>query len=523
MTDLREPIDSSRSQRRNQIHGTLAEMSPSSRIIASILGVLVIVGAVLLFRGNNAPNRELLFGGRSLSEQELDSIEMSFSRSGLNNWVREGRRISIPIETRSDYLSSLQDASSLPVSIRSSVQDAIEKTTIFESSSQRLAREKHAKQQDLGNKLTAFPEIQWASVEYDVGERQGLGRDRKQSASVVVRPEGVEALSNARIERIQDFIRGSYAGMSREDVVVIDTNANDIQCQDPLMRRKLEQQARLEKEIRDILSAYGPIQVAAYVDIEKPPAPPVELTTKAAAPPTQQSDHGIIGRVINSVTQVRSNRAARIEPPQTPQPIATDRSDSAFNHHVASVRNVRVSIGLPESYYHRVWELAYQRQHVNKIPKQIPGIDPDQLQSLKDQTKANITAAVTPIVFASNQQKAAAIEVWTFPDLPSSVDVAPDFASMSFSWLGNHWQKASLVFMGLICLWLAASSLRGGSKNERLAASDKVPVEPSSPAPTILPQTSWETDSSQADLLALIDQNPDAAADVIRDWIAEAA
>ena len=94
---------------------------------------------------------------------------------------------------------------------------------------------------------------------------------------------------------------------------------------------------------------------------------------------------------------------------------------------------------------------------------------------------------------------------------------------MSFSWLGDHWQKASLVFMGLICLWLAASSLRGGSKNERLAASDKVPVEPSSPAPTILPQTSWETDSSQADLLALIDQNPDAAADVIRDWIAEAA
>ena len=533
MSELREPSDSVRTQ----LNDALSALTPASRIITAVLGVLVIVGIVLLARGKSDPQRELLFGGRSLSEQELDSVEMSFSRSGLNDWVRDGRRISIPVQNRSDYLSTLQEASSLPLSMRSNVQDAIDKTTIFESSSQRLAREMHAKQQDLGDKLAAFPEIRWASVEYDVGERQGLSRTRKQSASVVVCPEGIDQLSSSRIQTIQEFIRGSYAGMNREDVVVIDTNANEDHCHDPLLRQQLEHQARLEQQIRDILSGYGPIQVATYVDLEKTvPTTPI-AQTPTAAKQTKESDEGLFSRVIQSVTHVRSNRPTRLDEPsptsQTksePAHIASqpmNRSDAQAVNGSIVVRGVRATIGLPESYYQKVWELSYRRQHGQRQTQQIPGIQADQLQRLIDQTKANITAAVTPVMYAAHRSNSPAIDVWTYPDLPNGVTDQADFATMSFSWLNEHWQQASLVLMGFIGLCVVLSNFRSSSKQQHLASNDKPainqPANTPTTTPAITPKTNWDNDSNQAELLALIDQNPDAAADVIRDWIAEAA
>ena len=524
MSDLREPSDSVRSQ----LHDALGALTPASRIITAVLGVLVIVGIVLLARGKSNPQHEMLFGGRSLSEQELDSVEMSFSRSGLNDWVREGRQISIPVKTRSEYLSSLQQSSSLPMSMRSNVQDAIDKTTIFESSSQRLAREMHAKQQDLGDKLAAFAEIRWASVEYDVGERQGLSRTRKQSASVVVCPEGTDPLSSSRIQTIQEFIRGSYAGMTREDVVVIDTNASEDHCHDPLMRKQLEHQARLEQQIRDILSGYGPIQVATYVDLE----PPAQATPISDAPATaKRIDEGLFSRVIQSVTQVRSNRPTRLDSPAltpkaSPEPACTAAEST---NRGAVVRDVRVSVGLPESYFQKVWEISYRRQHGQQNGQRIPGIQADQLQRMIDQTKASVTAAVAPLMYVAHHTDSPAIDVWTYPDLPNGVNDQVDIAAIAIVWLKVHWQQASLVTMGFFVFCIVLLNFRSGSKQKQSDSN-----RPSVSQPTTLetgpatlsatpPQANWDSDPKQAELLALIDQNPDAAADVIRDWISEAA
>ena len=492
------------------------------------------------------------------------------AQAGLNDWDREGRRISIPSQNRSDYLAALQDSSVLPISIRSSLQGAIDKTTIFESSSQRLAREEHAKEIDLGHKLSAFHEIAWASVEYDEGERMNLGGARAQSASVVVSPEGNEPLSTSRVHAIKEFVRGSYSGMRNDDVVVTDTNANSLanQTNDPRHQIQQEEQARLETQVREILCGYGPIRVAAYIELPPayPPAgsntaipvspapvaihatPNVHVVRRQEPASSASSDSGgnLLSSVLEAVTQVRSNRPARIANQNQPAEVGIPPVATLLPSPTQSTRNVQVSVGLPESYYHRVWEHAYLREHAGATLETIPAPDDARLQYIQSQTETNIRAAITPAVLAAAQfvpqyssaapqfssnasQLASLVQIWTYPDLPSAEAVKPDFAAIATKWLEVHWQQVAFVIMGLFGLWIAARTLRSmssSSANQTVISEGSIQTNVAASgfdSQQISAGSLPSDEVNHGDLLELIEQNPDAAANVIRDWVVKAA
>ena len=108
-------------QSTGQAREAFAAMPMQSRIISVLLVAAIGISLAFLFRGADGKKKQLLFGGRSLSEQELDAIEVALSSAGLNEWEREGRRITVPSETKSAYFAALQEASSLPVSLPASV------------------------------------------------------------------------------------------------------------------------------------------------------------------------------------------------------------------------------------------------------------------------------------------------------------------------------------------------------------------------------------------------------------------
>src|SRR6056297_3223624 len=253
-----------------QSRATFLALPMPSRVIFVMLVVAIALGLGMLVRGGNTAESEYLLGGRVLSVQELDSVDIAFGNAGLSGWEREGRRIKVPAESHADYLAAL-DASSLPLSLRTPLQKALEEASVFESSDMRRTREMHAKEVSLGKKVEAFPEVRYASVEYSIGERIGMGRKRTQSASVVVVPEGLEPLPKNRIVAIKDLIRGSYADMTVEDVVVIDTNSTytgSLSDDDDLLRRRREEEeAYYTLKVRKQLYEFGEIKVAAYAEI----------------------------------------------------------------------------------------------------------------------------------------------------------------------------------------------------------------------------------------------------------------
>ncbi len=86
-------------QASRSLRDALAAMPPASRWAAAILVAMIAVGLGTLTSSTSSEEFEYLFGGRSLSESEVDSVEMAFSQAGLRDWVREGRRIRVPSGT----------------------------------------------------------------------------------------------------------------------------------------------------------------------------------------------------------------------------------------------------------------------------------------------------------------------------------------------------------------------------------------------------------------------------------------
>ena len=539
-------------QSTEQARDVFTSMPVQSRVISIMLVAAIAIGLAFLVRGEHSVGKDTLFGGQSFGEQELAAIEMAFSRASLNDWEREGRRIKIPRENKAEYLAALEESSNLPMTLRSSVQDAINATTVFDSSDLRLAREMHAKEQDLGNKIAALPEVRWASVEYDRGERRGLARATPQSASVMVQPEGTGALSRQRIMAIKELIRGSYAGMSGDDVVVIDTNSSSSSSltdeQDPLLRKQQEAEAWFEQKVRRQLVGY-PARVAVFAEIDptmevettslKYDAEPTNLSTKTRkieSSTSQPPNRGVPGAVPNAI----GNRAASLaENIETTKSKEDERESNGVagqqyeNSRLAAlqVKKVRVSVGVPESYYESVHITQEMKKDPSLAASDVKPMAPTDLERLRAETEKDIRAAVTVLLpeVSAGANPDPLVEVWDYPDLPVPAPPEPDTTAIALTWLAGSWQTIALVMLGLVALLVARSAAKGGGSTSPTEFREGFGLEIPTPPPELVEneddgeKMTITGGSLKDELLTLVEGNPEVAANVIRGWVGEAA
>lgn len=235
--------------------------------VLAIAAVLIAGGIYLVFSATSQPRSEPLFGGGPMRDFDLDQVELVFGAAGLTGWRREDQQIYVPSQSRHQYLAALQSSSALPFSLHSAVESALESGGYFESDAARRLRTQFAKAQDLGNKLTAFSDVQWASVDYDEQEAGGFGQDLIRSASVMIVSTNGKPLPAARIRMIQKLVAAAYAGMSSDDVVVTDTMAREsVAGSDPAAMERFHQERELEEKISKLLTAYGETHVGVKLN-----------------------------------------------------------------------------------------------------------------------------------------------------------------------------------------------------------------------------------------------------------------
>ncbi len=544
MSVLKQTTDSARE--------AFLAMPMQSRIIAVMLAVAIAIGLGFLVRTNQSPGYEYLLGGKSFSEQEIFDISMALGAAGLGDFEPVGNRIKIPSESKAAYLGALKESPALSASIGSKIGDAIDSTTPFDSNDLRIAREMHAKEQDLGSKITKFPDVRWASVEYDRGERRGLGSSRPQSASVVVQPIGTAPLSRQRILTIKELIRGSYAGMSSDNVVVIDTNSTSVSTltddEDPLLRKQRETETMVEHKIRSLLVGY-PAQVAVTADID--PTMDVEKTTlKFDAEPTnlqsrsrkvestsnRQPNRGVPGAVPNAI----GNRSASLEETLETN---TTKDDERVTSGVAGqeyensrtaplqVTTIRVSVGLPRSYYDTLYLQEKLKADPNATAETIPPMDDADLQKLRDMTSNNIKSAVTVLLpeVAAGADRFPLVEVWDYPDLPRPEPISTKSSALALTWLAESWQTIALVMLALAALLVARSAAKSVGDASPKDFNEGFGLE--IPAPPVEPENPLDGEdkmtitggSLKDELLSVVEANPEVAANVIRGWVTDAA
>ena len=538
-------------QSTDQARQVFLSMPMQSRIIAMMLVTVIAIGLAFLVRGSDTKSTEYLFGGRSMGEQEMDSIEVALSAAGLNDWEREGRRIKVPKDSKSTYLAALGDASSLPIAMRTEVDQAIKNSSPFDSSDLRHSREMHAKEKDLGSKISAFPDVRWASVEYDRGERVGLSRVVAQSASVMVQPEGTRSLPRQRIVAIQELIRGSYAGMATDDVVVIDTNSTTgslgAEEEDPLLTKQREAETHIEYKLRKLLVEY-PAQIAVFAEID--PTMDSELASLKFDPePTnlrnsskkiettrnQQIPSGVPGADPNAIGNRAQSIGKDLEVLNTTQDerdtigVAGQQFESSKLADL-QVKTVRVSIMLPTSYYKTLNIQNEMLRDSTQNPEDIV-LDDAKLEGLRVKTEKKISEIVSPLLpqVTAGADPVTLVTVRDAPQLPVAKQAEQLATSQALSWLAESWQTLALVLLGLVALLVARSAAKSAGNATPAAFQEGFGLEMPGPAP-VEQDAEEEAErmtitggSLKDELLHLVEDNPEVAANVIRGWVGDAA
>lgn len=535
-------------QSTGQAREVLVSMPPLSRAFGLALLFIVLGGAALLFQSPGVSNQELLFGGRLLVDHELDAIELAFSRAGLNAWSREGRQIQIPKDQRAQYLAALSDASALPFTLRNPMKDAMEASNVFDSSSQRDSREMLAKEQDLGIKIAAFPDVQWASVDYDEGEKRGLASSRQRSASVLVMPESDQPLRPSRIKSIEELVRGSFAGLSADDIVVIDTNATAeelIEQEDPLLRKQKEAEVRIEQKLRNLLAGFpAKIAVSAQIDptmdvrrevLRIQPESVQLLTPKSLIKVLDQSSNpmgsrletaSVIGKrsVVVSEASSTAERTTSIDQVQAHQ---FEESKLAS----LQVKSVRVSVGLPTSYYEQLYLQERSKLNPSVVESRMSAMSDSDLERLRLKTRAIIQSAVTVLLptVESDSLAEPLVEVWDYNDFSSADLNHANRDAIVLEWISDTWTVfLPILIFGGVLLFGFLRVTRKNSVNSNMDSPGH-PLgdfgslqegRPNANSSLQKPSMQGGVDHRLRESFA---SDPETSASVIKDWLRNAA
>ena len=539
-------------QSSDQAREAFASMPMQSRVISVLLVIAIIISLGFLVRSDSSQNDEFLFGGQSFGSQEIAAVERAFSRAGLNDWRREGNRVRIPAKTKSVYYAALEESATLPMSLRSRVQDAIDATTVFDSSDLRKARESVAKEQELADTIMSFHDVSMAKVEYDRGERIGLGRAVPQSCSVFVQPEGTTPLARGRLHAITELMVGAYAGMSSDDVRVIDANSSSVSAlsddEDPMLRKQMEAESWMEQKVRKLLSMY-PVRIAVMaeidptMDVEKTvlsyDSEPTNLSTKSRKSESSTNripNQGVPGTAINAT----GNRPAKLsDATETTKTKADERESRGVagqqyeNSKMASlqVRKMTVSIGLPSSFYREQYiKSALANDTTGTLTADSVQIDPADYERLKGEIEKGIQALITPLLpaVAAGDDAFPLVTIQEQVDPRPFVAEPPEMAKVALAWLANSWQTLAMILLGLVALMVARSAAKSVGESTPPEFNEGFGLELPEPPPEI--ESDEDKDSMtitggslKDELTELVENNPEVAANVIRGWIAEAA
>lgn len=538
-------------QTSDQAREAFTAMPMQSRIISVMLVTAIAIGLAFLVRGTGANSTTYLFGGKVFSEQELDGIEISFSTAGLSGWQRDGRRIKLPRESQSDFLAALEGSSALPSSLQSSVQEAINSTSVFESSDLMQARQQAAKADDLGRQISMFPDVRTASVTHDRGDRRGFSQTRPQSASVFVVPEGSDPLPRHRIHAIKELIRGSYAELAIDDINVIDAYGTTLSTldaeEDPQLRKQQDTETLWRQKIRTALSDY-PAVVEVFADIDPTMDAEQASTTFDAEGTTvanrtrkivSSSKRNPAGGVPGTGTNATSNRAASIDNELQSNNLSDNTNDVEKvagqlykSSRIASltVKSISVTVGLPRSYFKSIHVQEALEKDPTMSVADVPPMNDDAFEKLKSRTFSTIEGVVSNLLppISPGDDRTTLVKTYVATDLPSEPPPVADTTKLALTWLAGSWQSIALICLALIALLVARSVARSTGEMAPMEFREGFGLE--LPQPPVEAEAEGDEDAMtitggnlKDELVKIVELNPEVAANVIRGWVGDAA
>lgn len=515
-------------------------MTPGARVLAASLLVVIVVSlGYLSTHQTTAADSELLHG-LPVSVSQLPLMEAAFAKANLKGYEIRGTSIFVPRGQEAVYMAALVDAKALPTNPGDASVQAMDNMGLFIGVREREERLKIAKQQDLAHCICRMNGIESATVLYDIDTKSSFDQQKLITATASVKPVGASQLDESRVIAIRHLIAGAIAGLRPENVTVSDLNGSTWygKLSDAATGEKayIALQRAYEQDLKaKILNALGfipnvtvepsvtfdrqPATGARSVHHEKPQG--AHRTVVAAKTPPARAN---VDSVINALLG---------EPPARTAQTTTDDAVTGENERAEPSNPVlvpvlaRVSVGVPMSYFRHIW----QQQRIDLRQNNPATVDQAAIDRIRVEESTKIQRHVVQLLPPTERvsDPAQLVTVTTFQDFAPAMASQSDVRELAQQWIVEHWRAVGLsvvVLLGVIVLWLfvrprsrPVANQVADAPRETLRVDAEETVRKVQPAgPHFTPAERVLRD----ELSDLVQNDPDAAATILRTWIGQA-
>jgi flagellar M-ring protein FliF len=546
-----------------QLRELFFSMTPGARITAGLLLAVVVVSVGYLFRVQATGSDSYLMGGEPFSSDELSVMEAAFGKAGLSDYQRDGNRIRVPEGKAAVYMAALADAEAMPAHFGSYFENFLGEQGIFESKRTKQERLKIAKQNELRLWIRNMRGIRNASVIYDFQEGKGLTRHDVATASVIIEPEGNEPVDRRQARAIRKLVAGAFAGLKSDQVTVVDQNNGPVYAggdtgglgdgtDDAYFNLKSLYEQNLEQKISNQLATIPGVRVQVSAELDKEmhreesqitfdpkkvatlqSRTKTETNSTQSGPPSGRPGLSSQGGPGSAPVSLATNRTATTE--EKTKEEETQNALPAQNIQVQmkglTPKRVRASVVVPTSYYRAVW-LERNKPADRSKPPEPTAAD---LQAIELVEKKNIAAAVAPLLplGTANTDPLTQVTVTTMQSLAPTPLPEPSLAETTLAWTGNHWGTLTTSLLAFFSLLMLRSMIKSIPSTKAAAVQDLPNLaivsaadegEPSADeqSPPKRKRRFTKGPTYKDELAEMVREDPDAAATILRAWIAHA-
>jgi flagellar M-ring protein FliF len=543
-----------------QISELFRSMTPGARLTAGLLLAVVVVSVGYLFKQGSTGPDAYLFGGEALSDGELTNIEAAISQAGLTGAERDGNRIRVPAGQKATYMAAVVDGDALPPNFNTILEKALDKSSPWASSTETRERMKIAKQQTLSEIVRAMYWVDDAVVLYDEQESRELGRlqpTKLVTASVNVQPIVGETLDARRTKVLQKLVAHAV-NMKPEDVNV--TNLGDggdyattgevppEVFESEYYQTKVAFEAQKRSSIMNHLRHIPGVNVEVSAELNDT-AEEVTTTVK----PDQK---GTLRRELAEKETSKQFVQAPAGQPGTssqgpgrqPPVVAPENKNETLSETTETdnlvggtesrtlkqdftLKEVWATVTIPSKYIEDVWKS--RNPTVTEPPK------PEDLKTVHDNVVTKIEEIVEPLLFVAalrGQNTYKFVRVVVLDSLPQPAIEAPSMASNALSWAGQYWSTLAMLGVAMFSLMVLRNVVKSaptGDTGGTSAASPTLTLHTEEPTKGAAASADEPADerprlrlrkgkSVKDDLVEIVREDPDAAAEILRSWIGKA-
>lgn len=474
---------------------------PSNRWWVTLVVLIVFAVGLGVVMQSNQQHFCSLFDGYEVTPAEKHRILIALGNANLNVYEVRGDQILVPTNEKAKYLATIDDEQAMPL-IYQQRQDP--KPNLFLPRSQQAMMEQNRKKRQVREMVLRLPFVREAWFEIDWAESNSAFRKTEHSAVVLIRTAKQDVLNRQQVQTIQGLVAGAIAGLQPHEVVVTDANIGvsyhnlDERRQSELieqvtwkMGRRQHYHERLqhlmheypgmELEIEVERSADGAVETEDVIASEVPAKFAGNLLPTSNRLPAQRMRLNGGGSVYESEQPDQFKRDLYVSRASFDQP--------AISRALRVSEAVRIQVRLPDTTI---------RNHLFSV--EVNGGEAERYEILKSE----ITSKIKAIVPVSVLDASAPIMF-----VRDSCGVKPVNQSNVFAKVfKEYWPFAALALLGYTAIVFSRS---GQPVPEETSSRIRMSSEEQSPT--------LDEAELQSQLASLIDSHPEAAAEVLKNWI----